>query len=89
MVRSGGAPVVHVVLVEAQGLRAADAGLSSDPYCMLSLGKETFKSNTKCKTINPKWREAFDFNWKDDWKTELEISLWDYDIASKDDFLGR
>ncbi len=32
--------VVHVVLVQARGLMAMDAGDSSDPYCKLSLGKE-------------------------------------------------
>ena len=30
--------IVHVVLVQAHGLTAMDAGDSSDPYCKISLG---------------------------------------------------
>ena len=30
--------IVHVVLVQAQGLTAMDAGDSSDPYCKITLG---------------------------------------------------
>ena len=81
--------VVHVVLVQAQGLTAMDAGMSSDPYCKLSLGKEKVKSKSKSETINPKWREAFDFNWYEEFDNELEVSVWDKDVGSKDDFMGR
>ena len=81
--------VVHVVLVQAHGLTAMDAGMSSDPYCKLSLGKEKFKSKTKSETINPKWREAFDFNWYEEFDTELEVAVFDKDVGSKDDFMGR
>ena len=81
--------VVHVVLVQAQSLMAMDAGMSSDPYCKLSLGKEKFKSKSKSETINPKWRESFDFNWYEEFDNELEVSVWDKDVGSKDDFMGR
>ena len=81
--------VIHVVLVQAQGLMAMDAGLSSDPYCKLSLGKEKYKSKSKSETINPKWRESFDFNWYEELDNELEVSVWDKDVGSKDDFMGR
>ena len=81
--------VVHVVLVQAQSLMAMDAGMSSDPYCKLSLGKEKFKSKSKSETINPKWRESFDFNWYEEFDSELEVSVWDKDVGSKDDFMGR
>ena len=42
---------------------AMDNGESSDPYCKLSMGKEKYKTKAIDGTVNPKWREAFDFNW--------------------------
>ena len=81
--------VVHVVLVQARGLLAMDSGESSDPYCRIGLGKESRKSKTISCTINPKWREAFDFNWYEELDSDLSITIWDKDIGAKDDFMGR
>ena len=78
-----------MTLVQARGLTAMDSGDSSDPYCKLALGKERFKSKSISNTINPKWREGFDFYWYEEFDNELEISVWDKDIGSKDDFMGR
>ena len=83
------AAVVHVVMVQARGLTAMDAGESSDPYCKLALGKERTKTKSISGTINPKWREGFDFYWFEEEDHELEITVFDKDIGSKDDFMGR
>ncbi len=46
---------------------ALDAGgTSSDPYCKVSLGREKAKTKSISGTINPKWREGFDFYWYED-----------------------
>ena len=66
-----------------------DAGLSSDPYCKIQLGKEKNKTKAISHTVNPKWREGFDMYWYDDCDDFLDISVWDKDIGSKDDFMGR
>ena len=55
--------VIHVVLVQARGLMAMDAGETSDPYCKIALGRERHKSKSISSTVNPKWREAFDLYW--------------------------
>ena len=81
--------VVHVVLVQARSLMAMDAGQSSDPYCKISLGRERFKSKSVSATVNPKWREAFDLYWYEEEGGELEISIWDKDVGSADDFMGK
>ena len=39
---------------KARDLTAMDAGLSSDPYCKLSLGKERQKTKSISGTVNPK-----------------------------------
>ena len=66
-----------------------DNGESSDPYCKLSMGKEKYKTKSIDGTVNPKWREAFDFNWFEEYDNEIEITIWDKDVGSKDDFMGR
>ena len=66
-----------------------DAGESSDPYCKIALGKERCKTKSISCTINPKWREAFDLYWYEEIDNEMEISVWDKDVGSKDDFMGR
>lgn len=82
--------VVHVVLVQATNLMAMDEGHSSDPYCRITLAKERCRSRTISKTVNPKWREGFDLFWNEDGSDhDLEFSLFDKDIGSKDDFMGK
>lgn len=81
--------VVHVVMVQARDLIAMDAGDSSDPYCKISLGREKFKTKSISNTINPKWREGFDLYWYEEFDSELEMTIWDKDLGSKDDFMGR
>ena len=40
--------------------------------------------------MNPKWREGFDLYWYDDDEdSTLELTVWDKDMGSKDDFMGR
>ena len=41
------------------------------------------------KTLNPKWMEQFDLHLYDDLASQLEISVWDKDVGSKDDIMGR
>jgi len=80
--------LVHVVLIQARGLMAMDAGDSSDPYCKIALGKERQKSKVIPCTLNPKWREGFDLYWQEDTDDQMEITIWDRDVGAKDDFIG-
>ncbi len=69
-----------------------DSGDSSDPYCKVALGKERNRTKAIMGTINPKWREGFDLTWSeqdDDCDGVLDVSVFDKDIGSKDDFMGR
>ncbi len=55
----------------------------------IALGRERQKTKSISNTVNPKWREAFDFYWYEELDNTMEITIWDKDVGSKDDFMGR
>ena len=57
---------------QARDLTAMDAGLSSDPYCKLTLGREKQKTKSIGGTVNPKWREGWDFAWSEQGGNSIE-----------------
>ncbi|XP_047509897.1 multiple C2 and transmembrane domain-containing protein isoform X3 [Pieris napi] len=82
--------VVTIVLVEAKNLPAMDIDTrSSDPYCKFRLGNEKYKSKVVWKSLHPSWLEQFDLHLYDDQEQILEVTVWDKDKQTKDDFLGR
>nr|XP_032521792.1 multiple C2 and transmembrane domain-containing protein isoform X4 [Danaus plexippus plexippus] len=82
--------VVTIVLVEAKNLPAMDIDTrTSDPYCKFRLGNEKYKSKVVWKTLHPSWLEQFDLHLYDDQEQILEVTVWDKDKQTKDDFLGR
>ena len=87
---SGG--VLRVKLSYAVGLKSADSNGYSDPYVKLSLGKQTFKSSTVKKSLNPRWDELFSFrvnSYHEVANSTLEVACWDWDRFSRDDSLGN
>ena len=84
--------VVHVVLVRGLNLPKLNKnGKSSDPYCELSLGKKSCKSKTVAKSVNPEWRETFNFNWYKGIDDILSITPYNknYGDLPLDDRMGR
>ncbi|XP_014664706.1 PREDICTED: multiple C2 and transmembrane domain-containing protein 1-like isoform X2 [Priapulus caudatus] len=81
--------VVTIVLVEGKNLLPMDANGLSDPYVKFRLSNEKYKSKVAFKTLNPNWLEQFDLHMFDDQSKQLEMTIWDKDIRSKDDFMGR
>ena len=53
------------------------------------IGNDRYKSKPIFETLNPKWLEQFDLDLMEGSSQELEISVWDKDQRSKDDFMGR
>ncbi|XP_065348963.1 multiple C2 and transmembrane domain-containing protein isoform X4 [Cloeon dipterum] len=81
--------VVTVVLIEGKNLLPMDIDGLSDPYVKFRLGSEKYKSKVVYKSLSPNWLEQFDLHLYDDQSQELEITVWDKDQRSKDDFMGR
>lgn len=74
-----------VTVHQATGLRIADR-TTSDPYAVLSFGDSEEQTRTIKRDLNPIWNETIRFSNEGD---DLEINVFDYDVKSANDFLGR
>ncbi|KAM9547577.1 multiple C2 and transmembrane domain-containing protein 1 isoform 7-T7 [Salvelinus alpinus] len=81
--------IVSISLIEARDLQPMDANGFSDPYVKFRLGHQKYKSKTIPKTLNPQWREQFDFHLYEEQGGFIDITVWDKDTGKKDDFMGR
>ncbi|NWS21533.1 MCTP1 protein, partial [Pachyramphus minor] len=81
--------IVSVSLIEGRELKAMDPNGLSDPYVKFRLGHQKYKSKIVPKTLNPQWREQFDFHLYEERGGIIDITVWDKDAGKKDDFIGR
>ncbi|XP_069367646.1 extended synaptotagmin-2-like isoform X4 [Paralichthys olivaceus] len=85
--------LLRIHFIEAQDLLSKDKLLGglikgkSDPYGVIQVGTQAFKSKVKHETINPKWNEVYEALVYDHSGPNLGIELFDED-PDKDDFLG-
>ncbi|NXA42766.1 ESYT3 protein, partial [Eudromia elegans] len=84
--------VVRVHLLEAENLVQKDSFLGairgkSDPYALLRVGTEQYRSKTVSRDLNPLWNETFEFVVHEVPGQDLEVDLYDED-PDKDDFMG-
>ncbi|KAL7836730.1 hypothetical protein AOLI_G00280140 [Acnodon oligacanthus] len=81
--------IVSISLIEGRNLQPMDTNGLSDPYVKFRMGHQKYKSKTIHKTLNPQWREQFDFHLYDEQGGFIDITVWDKDAGKKDDFMGR
>ncbi|XP_060893944.1 multiple C2 and transmembrane domain-containing protein 1 isoform X6 [Labrus mixtus] len=81
--------IVSISLIEGRSLQPMDANGLSDPYVKFRMGHQKYKSKTIPKTLNPQWREQFDFHLYEEQGGYVDITVWDKDAGKKDDFMGR
>ncbi|XP_053509969.1 multiple C2 and transmembrane domain-containing protein 1 isoform X1 [Ictalurus furcatus] len=81
--------IVSISLIEGRNLQPMDANGLSDPYAKFRMGHQKYKSKTIHKTLNPQWREQFDFHLYDEGGGFIDITVWDRDAGKRDDFMGR
>ncbi|EIE27012.1 hypothetical protein COCSUDRAFT_83571 [Coccomyxa subellipsoidea C-169] len=87
---------LHVHVLCARGLRAADSNGLSDPYTVVRLGSRSEQTHVLLETLDPDWNEAFVFGAEEvdaaivDNLPSLLFEVWDSDIGVvADDFLGQ
>ena len=78
--------IVTIQLVEGKNLIIKDL-MTSDPYCVLTLGLQTRKSKIKYKTLSPTYHETFNFSWNG--VDQLVVEVFDKDELTKDDHMGK
>lgn len=87
---------LYVLVKEARNLMAVSTNGTSDPFCKCYLLPDKGK-NSKQKTpvikrnCNPKWNHTFvyeDLSLEDIRERCLELTVWDYDRLTSNDFLG-
>ncbi|XP_054942645.1 multiple C2 and transmembrane domain-containing protein 1 isoform X12 [Physeter macrocephalus] len=81
--------IVSITLIEGRDLKAMDSNGLSDPYVKFRLGHQKYKSKIMPKTLNPQWREQFDFHLYEERGGIIDITAWDRDAGKRDDFIGR
>ena len=83
---------VRVTVVEGLKLITTDPIGFSDPYCVLSLGQETFKTVIVKRSLNPKWEHPVTFTIADpdDRMLRVQVKDSDHDVRDDtDDILGE
>jgi Ca2+-dependent lipid-binding protein len=81
---------LKVEVLDGANLPAADRNGYSDPYCKFFLnGKEIHKTEKKDKTLSPVWNETFDIAVRSRTAAKFEVQVFDWDMGSSDDFLGK
>ncbi|GAB1298396.1 Multiple C2 and transmembrane domain-containing protein 1 [Apodemus speciosus] len=81
--------IVSITLIEGRDLKAMDSNGLSDPYVKFRLGHQKYKSKIMPKTLNPQWKEQFDFHLYEERGGIMDITAWDKDAGKRDDFIGR
>ncbi|PNF25333.1 hypothetical protein B7P43_G10919 [Cryptotermes secundus] len=86
--------VLRVHVVEAKQLMKMDIGVlgkgKSDPYVIITVGAQEFRSQTINNTVNPKWDFWCESIVYESQGQALEVHLYDADdLSKKDERLGR
>lgn len=77
-------------IIKADNVPAADRSGYSDPYCNVILnGEKIFKTEKQKKTLNPVWNESFTADIISRTAADMSIEVFDWDMGSDDDFLGK
>ncbi|XP_060517283.1 extended synaptotagmin-2-like [Cylas formicarius] len=80
--------VLRVHVFEAKDLEKKDVTGKSDPYVILNVGAQEFKTHIIKRDLNPKWDCYCEFIVLDPLAQQLYFKLYDQDEFREDDFLG-
>ncbi|XP_017883151.1 extended synaptotagmin-2 isoform X3 [Ceratina calcarata] len=85
--------VLRIHVVEAKHLMKKDIGVlgkgKSDPYAVINVGAQEFRTKTIDNTVNPKWDFWCECAVTSAIAQQITLLLWDYDDTKGDESLGR
>ncbi|XP_012275469.1 extended synaptotagmin-1 [Orussus abietinus] len=85
--------VLRIHVVQAKHLMKKDIGLlgkgKSDPYAIITVGAQEFRTKTIDNTVDPKWDYWCECAVTSSIAQQLTIHIWDYDGTKEDESLGR
>ena len=85
--------VLRIHVVEAKHLMKKDIGVlgkgKSDPYAIINIGAQEFRTKTIDNTVNPKWDFWCECAVMSAIAQQITVLLWDYDDTKGDESLGR
>jgi Protein tyrosine and serine/threonine kinase/C2 domain len=88
----GGPGKVRIEVIEARNLIPCDSNNKSDPFAVVRFNKDSKTkevTNVIKKTLNPVWKETFEFSSSEPLTDRIAITVWDYDRFSPNDFEGH
>ncbi|XP_038861146.1 ras GTPase-activating protein 4 [Salvelinus namaycush] len=82
--------ILRCQVLEARDLAKKDRNGASDPFVRVQYNCKTHESAVVKKSCYPRWNESFEFELDDaPLDTPLSVEVWDWDLVSKNDFLGK
>uniref|UniRef100_A0A8C5WF33 RAS p21 protein activator 4 n=2 Tax=Leptobrachium leishanense TaxID=445787 RepID=A0A8C5WF33_9ANUR len=80
---------VRCAVFEARDLARKDRNGASDPFVRVQYNGKVHESSVVKKSCYPRWNEAFEFDLDESFIEKLTIEVWDWDLVSRNDFLGK
>ncbi|XP_074969260.1 ras GTPase-activating protein 4-like isoform X2 [Phalacrocorax aristotelis] len=86
---SQGGRQLRCTVLEARDLARKDRNGASDPFVRLRYNGKVQESTVVKKSCYPRWNETFEFELAELAEEKLCVEVWDWDLVSRNDFLGK
>ncbi|XP_016041438.1 ras GTPase-activating protein 4B isoform X2 [Erinaceus europaeus] len=83
------APRLRCSVLEARDLAPKDRNGTSDPFVRVRYNGRTQETSIVKKSCYPRWNETFEFELEEGVSGALCVEAWDWDLVSRNDFLGK
>ncbi|XP_040828770.1 ras GTPase-activating protein 4-like isoform X2 [Ochotona curzoniae] len=81
--------LLRCAVLEARDLAPRDRNGASDPFVQVRYNGRTQETSIVKKSCYPRWNEAFEFELEEGAAEGLCVEAWDWDLVSRNDFLGK